>query len=66
MSGTKEHRNSIRKNAALNGIRRITATIFPVITMPYILRVLQVENVGIYQFSSSVVSLIPVMGVFRS
>ena len=66
MSGTKEHRNSIRKNAALNGIRRITATIFPVITMPYILRVLQVENVGIYQFSSSVVSyflLIAALGI---
>lgn len=59
-------RKSIRKNAALNGIRRISATIFPVITMPYILRVLQVENVGIYQWSSSAVSyflLIAALGV---
>ena len=43
-------------NALLNAIKTIFSIIFPLITFPYISRVLGVENIGIYNFSSSVVS----------
>lgn len=43
-------------NALLNAIKTIFSIIFPLITFPYISRVLGVENIGIYNFSTSVVS----------
>lgn len=43
-------------NALLNAIKTIFSIIFPLITFPYISRVLGVENIGIYNFSASVVS----------
>ena len=43
-------------NALLNAIKTIFSIIFPLITFPYISRVLGVENIGIYNFSSSIVS----------
>ena len=39
-----------------NAIKTIFSIIFPLITFPYISRVLGVENIGIYNFSTSVVS----------
>lgn len=48
--------NRIAINAVLNTIRNILGIIFPLITFPYISRVLGVETLGIYNFSASVVS----------
>lgn len=57
---------SLKKNALLNSIKQICTVIFPLITFPYISRVLQSENYGKYSFSSSIVSyfsLIAALGV---
>ena len=47
---------NIKVNIVLNVIRNISGMLFPIITYPYILRVLQVENVGKYNFSASIIS----------
>lgn len=47
---------SIGLNAIFNGIRTTLQALFPLITYPYITSVLQVENMGKYNFSSSFVS----------
>lgn len=43
-------------NAVLNAVKTISSVIFPLITFPYISRVLHVNNMGIYNFSASIVS----------
>ena len=61
-SGTK----SLRFNAVINGFRTILNLIFPLITFPYISRVLSVNEIGKYNFSDSVVSyflLIAALGI---
>lgn len=45
---------SLGINAVLNGLRTILNMIFPLITFPYVSRVLQVENLGKYNFAYSV------------
>lgn len=47
---------SMKKNAVLNGLRNILNLLFPLITFPYISKVLQVEKLGGYNFSNSIVS----------
>ena len=47
---------SIKVNAILNVIKTISSIIFPLITFPYISRVLQPENIGKVNFGSSFVS----------
>ena len=47
---------SIKRNAVLNIIKTISSVVFPLITFPYISRVLAVDSVGAYNFSASVVS----------
>lgn len=47
---------SIKKNTFYNAIKTVSAIIFPLITFPYISRVLQVENVGKINFGASIVS----------
>lgn len=44
---------SVRNNLLYNIINNIVAVIFPVITIPYISRVLGVENIGIIGFATS-------------
>lgn len=44
---------SVRKNLSYNLINQIAAVIFPVVTVPYISRVLGVENIGIIGFATS-------------
>ena len=44
------------KNASLNTIKTIFGLLFPLITFPYISRILGVEGIGIYNFSSSFLS----------
>lgn len=47
---------SLVLNAFLNGFRNILNLIFPLITFPYVTRVLSVNGIGVYNFSSSIVS----------
>lgn len=47
---------SIKVNAMLNGIKLLMSVLFPLITFPYASRILQVENLGKVNFSSSIVS----------
>lgn len=47
---------SVGKNAILNVIKTVIALLFPLITFPYISRVLQVDNLGKVNFANSVVN----------
>ena len=47
---------SIGRNALINGIKTVLSVLFPLITMPYITRVLQVDNVGKFNFACSIMS----------
>ena len=58
--------NSVNKNTVFNAIKTIFGIIYPLITFPYISRVLMADNVGKINFSSSIVSyfsLIASLGV---
>ena len=54
--GGYQMNKSIKKNATLNTIRIFSKLLFPLITIPYVSRVLGVDNVGIYNFAASIVS----------
>lgn len=59
-------KKSIGVNAVLNGLRSVLNILFPIITFPYVSRVLLVKGIGIYNFSNSVVSyflLIAALGI---
>lgn len=47
---------SMGENAVLNGLKALLSVIFPLITYPYALRVLQVENIGKVDFSNSIIN----------
>ncbi len=47
---------SIKKNYIYNLLYQILSLLTPLITTPYISRVLGVEKIGIYSYSSSIVS----------
>ncbi len=49
-------KKSLGLNAFLNGMRSVLNLIFPLITFPYIFRVLSVSGIGIYNFSNTYVS----------
>lgn len=51
-----ESAKSINRNACYNIIKNISTIIFPLITFPYISRVLGAENIGKINFGSSVVN----------
>ena len=58
--------NVINKNNIFNSIATLGNFLFPLITFPYVTRVLGIDNIGIYNFSSSVVSyfsLIATLGI---
>lgn len=46
---------SIKYNFIFNFIRVLTNVLFPLITMPYLARVLQPENIGKVEFSNSII-----------
>lgn len=50
------NRPSLRVNAVLNTLKTVLGIVFPLITYPYISRVLQVDAIGVYNFSASIVS----------
>ena len=57
---------SLKLNAFLNGLRSLLSVLFPLITFPYVSRVLSVTGIGKYNFSNSVVSyfmLIAALGI---
>lgn len=57
---------SLGGNMFLNFVRTFLTVVFPLITFPYVSRILQVENLGKISFATSVVSyfsLIAVLGV---
>lgn len=57
---------SLKLNAFLNGLRSLLSVIFPLITFPYVSRVLSVNGIGKYNFSNSIISyfmLIAVLGI---
>lgn len=64
---TKNYRNySIKINAVLNVIKQLCSVVFPLITIPYVTRILRAENLGKVNFSTSVISyfaLIAQMGI---
>jgi len=47
---------SLKINVLLNTIRSILGVVFPLITIPYVTRILDVENIGRYYFSASIIS----------
>lgn len=57
---------SLKLNALLNGLRSLLSVIFPLITFPYVSRVLSVNGIGKYNFSNSIISyfmLIAALGI---
>ena len=61
-----ERNVSIKKNIIYNVIKTLSTIVFPLITFPYISRILLTENVGKYNFSATFVSyfsLIATLGV---
>ena len=62
-----KNRVSTKKNTILNMIKTLSTIVFPLITFPYISRVLGVSNVGIYNFSNTFVSyfsLLASLGIY--
>ena len=47
-------KGDIKVNAFLNTAKTVLGIIFPLITFPYVSRVLQVDAIGIYNFSASI------------
>lgn len=47
---------SIKLNMVLNALRGVMSIIFPLISFPYISKILGVENIGKYNFASSIIS----------
>lgn len=59
-------KRSMGINAVLSGVKTMLSVVFPLITFPYISRVLTVDNVGKYNFATSVmtyVSLFAALGI---
>lgn len=54
-------KSNIKKNTAYNIIKTASAVIFPLITFPYISRVLQPENIGKINFGSSITGYIAML-----
>ncbi|NQG98066.1 flippase [Streptococcus suis] len=50
------NRKSLKKNMLLNTLQKVLSIVFPLITFPYISRVLNVDDVGKINFTASVVS----------
>ena len=58
--------NSLKKNTIFNTIKTCSSIIFPVISYPYVLRVLLPDNMGKVNFAASFItyfSLIATLGI---
>jgi O-antigen/teichoic acid export membrane protein len=47
---------SIKKNALINALRTLTTLLFPLITFPYVTRILQPEGIGKVNFAAGIIS----------
>lgn len=52
---TKRKEKSLKLNMVLNAVRGMMGMIFPLITFPYVSRILGVDQTGKYHFASSVI-----------
>lgn len=50
------NKKSLKLNMGLNAIKGLMSIIFPLISFPYISRVLEVENIGKFNFANSIIS----------
>lgn len=57
-------KRSLKVNGALSLTKQLCALIFPLITYPYILRVIGANNVGKVSFSSSIISYFSLIAAF--
>lgn len=57
-------KKSLKVNAALNAIRQTLAIVFPLITFPYVSRVLGKAEYGRYSFSASIISYFILIATF--
>lgn len=60
------NKHSIKINVLLNVVKQLCSILFPLITIPYVTRILQAENLGKVNFSASIVSyfaMIAQMGI---
>lgn len=55
---------SIKINAILNGIKQCCTVLFPLITIPYVTRILGNENYGKINFSNSIISYFILIAAF--
>ncbi|PTQ85942.1 O-antigen/teichoic acid export membrane protein [Trichococcus patagoniensis] len=53
---TESKKKSLKLNMGLNAIKGLMSIIFPLISFPYISRVIGVENIGRFNFSNSIIS----------
>lgn len=51
-----EENKSLKLNMVLNGIKGLMSILFPLISFPYVSRILGVDSIGKYNFSVSVIS----------
>lgn len=51
-----ENSESLKVNMILNAIRGLISVLFPMITFPYVSRILSVNNIGRYNYSASIIS----------
>jgi Membrane protein involved in the export of O-antigen and teichoic acid len=56
-------KRSIKLNTVIFALKRVLTVIFPMITLPYALRVLGVENIGNYNFVLSVIGYFTLIGI---
>ena len=50
--------NKVRKNSIYSLLKAFSQVVFPLITFPYISRVLHAENVGKVNFGNSIISYV--------
>lgn len=66
MKGSENININMRKNTAIMVLYQVSMYLIPLITMPYVARVLGAEGVGVYSYTSSVMSfciVLTTMGV---
>ena len=56
-------KNSLTKNYIYNASYQVLALITPLITTPYLSRVLEADGIGVYSFTTSIVSYFTMFGV---
>lgn len=55
---------SLKINTVLNVIKQLCSVLFPLITIPYVTRILQATNYGKVNFGSSIVSYFTLIAAF--